>query len=144
MSDYTYRVGDRLVFQTIGSPFPISNIWKINNQTIAEAINPTFEYIFISPGLYSISHEGTNECGPCIPITKTVLITTLPLPIICDWITNKGGISSITIPNIFELVDAYLGITNINFIPTIKEILGTIDYYLGFISSGNSNTGCVF
>jgi hypothetical protein len=63
---------------------------------------------------------------------------------ICSWIVSKGGITGITIPGIFELVDAYIGIANIGFIPTITEILGAVDYYLGFTTSGNTETGCSY
>lgn len=63
---------------------------------------------------------------------------------ICAWITDAGGWNSLTVPNIFELVDQYLGFGSLPFTPSIVQILGCIDYYLGFRDSGNTKTGCSF
>ena len=63
---------------------------------------------------------------------------------ICIWVSGNGGVAGITIPKIFNLIDAYIGIGNISFIPTDQQILGCVDYYLGFTASGNSKTGCSF
>ena len=64
---------------------------------------------------------------------------------ICYWMDVKGGPDSIQIPNVFEIIDAYLYSSpppGWTFLPTIQQVMGVIDYYLGFISSGNQNTGC--
>lgn len=63
---------------------------------------------------------------------------------ICAWITNKGGAGDLSIAEIMELVDARLGIKDIGFTPTNQQIMGAVDYRLGFISSGNSKTGCSY
>ncbi|MDD5614978.1 MAG: hypothetical protein PHH85_02115 [Candidatus Methanoperedens sp.] len=63
---------------------------------------------------------------------------------ICGWVTDKGGATGLSVPEVLELVDAYLGIKNLGFTPTNQQIMGCVDYYLGFISSGNSKTGCGF
>ena len=66
---------------------------------------------------------------------------------ICTWIADQGGPTGIVITKLFEILDAYL--YNVppegySFIPTIINIMGIIDYYLGFINSGNSKTKCNF
>ena len=66
---------------------------------------------------------------------------------ICKYIQDKGSPDGLTIVNIFEIIDAYIlnsPIAGYIFIPTIYHVFGVIDYYLGFISSGNQNTGCNF
>jgi hypothetical protein len=78
---------------------------------------------------------------PCIDINVSQIG-------ICSWITSGGGIGNITIPAIFILVDAYIdpstGLQDIGFVPTIGQIFGVVDYYLGFIADGNTETGCNF
>jgi hypothetical protein len=76
-------------------------------------------------------HDGFSDIEPQYCVTP-----------ICAWIATKGGVPGIAIPGIFELVDAYTGFANIGFIPTITEIIGVVDYYLEFTTSGNTKTGC--
>lgn len=64
---------------------------------------------------------------------------------ICDWITAKGGATGLDLAEVMEIIDSY--VLNIppsgyTFIPTVLQVMGTIDYYLGFTSSGNDKTGC--
>lgn len=64
-------------------------------------------------------------------------------PPICDWIDDHGGPNGLTITDVFEIIDAYVFQTpppGYNFIPTLTEVFGVIDYYLGF--DGDSATGC--
>ena len=64
---------------------------------------------------------------------------------ICQWITDKGGPTGLTIPDIFILIERYLQHTTTPpFIPTVDEIFGGIEYYLGHITQGNNLTGCEF
>lgn len=63
---------------------------------------------------------------------------------ICQWITDRGGPSGLTVPDIFILVEAYLQHEQLPFEPTIDEIFGCVEYYLGHISTGNWLTGCEF
>jgi len=66
---------------------------------------------------------------------------------ICQWITAKGGAIGLDISEVFQIIDSFLfntPPTGYTFIPTIIQVMGIIDYYLGFISSGNQNTGCSF
>lgn len=93
----------------------------------------------------------SGTCGSSAPpgvtisgSTVTAYMKTAAAGGICPWITGKGGPAGIRVPDIFTLEDAYLGFSNPGFTPTIQQILGTTDYYLGFISSGNSKTGCSF
>lgn len=109
----------------------------------------------------SISSTGTISCisvsgGTCgagdppnvtisgSTVTGYLQVSLTPVTEICSYIDSKGGAAGISIPEIFELVDAYLNFVNIGFTPTIQEIIGTEDYYLGFISSGNTKTGCTY
>jgi len=91
-----------------------------------------------------------GSCGSATPpgvvasgFTVTGYLSELAVGI-CSWITDKGGWNALTVPNIFELVDQYLGFGGLPFTPTITQIMGCIDYYLGFRDSGNTKTGCSF
>lgn len=97
--------------------------------------------IFTLGGYDACSKTVTVTAGSTATASCTMTQTSVT---ICTWITNNGGVSGITIPKIFILVDAYTGVTTIGFIPTNQQIFGTVDYYLGFITSGNSKTGCSF
>ena len=64
---------------------------------------------------------------------------------ICYWIDAMGGPTGLDITEVFQLLDSYIFQTpppGYNFIPTVIQVMGVIDYYLGFIPSGNQNTGC--
>jgi len=66
---------------------------------------------------------------------------------ICIWVTHRGGATGLAITSVFEFIDCYLfqmPPIDYSFIPTIMQTMGIIDYYLGFITSGNTNTGCSF
>jgi len=63
---------------------------------------------------------------------------------ICSWIDEKGGATALTVSNIFVLVEAYLEHAPISFDPTINEIFGCIEYYLGHTANGNTGTGCEY
>ncbi|GAH73698.1 unnamed protein product, partial [marine sediment metagenome] len=69
-------------------------------------------------------------------------------PEICNWIESKGGPTEITVPDVYELVDSYLfetpppGEPPWTFVPTSLNVVGVIDYYLGF--DGDATTGCNF
>jgi len=64
---------------------------------------------------------------------------------LCTWITDKGGPTSLVITDIFEIVDSYLfstSPTGYSFIPTLQNVFGVVDYYLGF--NGDPLTGCIY
>jgi hypothetical protein len=63
---------------------------------------------------------------------------------ICDWIDSKGGPSGLTVSDLFNLVEGYLGHQTLPFVPTVNGIYGCIEYYLGHIENGNIMTGCVY
>jgi len=70
---------------------------------------------------------------------------TVDQPELCYWIDAQGGPTALTIDNIFTIIDAYLYNTppgGYSFIPTITEVFGVIDYYLGF--NGDVKTGCLY
>ena len=69
----------------------------------------------------------------------------VPAPEICSWITDKGGPTSLMTTDVFELVDSYsnqLPPNGYSFVPTLQNVFGVIDYYLGF--NGDAATGCNF
>lgn len=119
-------------------------------QTVPVAGTTTYDYLTLATdattgipiGTHIFSTEMTSSCVGGIPCIESCSITIIET--ICSWISGKGGLTGITVPNIFELVDAYIGMINIGFFPMVPEIMGCVDYYLGFISSGNMKTGCVF
>jgi hypothetical protein len=65
----------------------------------------------------------------------------------CQWITAKGGAAGLDVSEVFQIIDSYVfqtPPTGYTFVPTITQVMGIIDYYLGFIDSGNQKTGCSF
>lgn len=66
---------------------------------------------------------------------------------ICQWVTAKGGAAGLDVSEVFQIIDSYVlqtPPTGYTFVPTITQVMGIIDYYLGFIDSGNQKTGCSF
>jgi len=66
---------------------------------------------------------------------------------ICEWVTNHGGATGLDVSEVFQIIDSYVlqtPPTGYSFIPTLTQVFGIIDYYLGFIASGNEKTGCSF
>jgi len=64
---------------------------------------------------------------------------------LCSYIQDKGGPTGLVIVDVFEIVDALLfqtPPTGYTFIPSIQNVFGVIDYYLGF--DGDGATGCNF
>ena len=72
--------------------------------------------------------------------------TILPIQAdLCSWIEAKGGPSGLTIADVFTIIDSYLYNTPPSgyiFVPTLQNVFGVIDYYLGF--DGDAATGCDF
>ena len=48
-----------------------------------------------------------------------------------EWLTDKGGLDNITLPDIFELKDAFIGLTTIGFTPTLPQIMDCKDAFIG-------------
>lgn len=66
-------------------------------------------------------------------------------PELCYWIDAQGGPETLTITNVFTIIDAYTlnqPPSGYTFIPTIENVFGIIDYYLGF--NGDAKTGCSY
>ena len=105
-------------------------------------IEGTYWASIIAPGLtytFQISDVVLEN-----PLTGQIVIGHLT-PEICDWIDSKGGPAGLTIMHVFEIIDAYIFETppsGWDFIPTIMEVFGVVDYYLGF--DGGTSTGCEF
>ena len=65
------------------------------------------------------------------------------IPELCYWIDAQGGPTGLDITDVFTIIDSYLFETppiGYTFIPTLQNVFGVIDYYLGF--NGDANTGC--
>lgn len=116
--------------------------------TSGTAVSASYNVLSTDSGDWDFWTEGLDACTNTICGTSDVCTITLnPIVVtICTWITTNGGMSSINIPNIFVLVDAYLGLRNIGFTPTIPQIFSCVDYYLGLITVAqfNTRTGCNF
>ena len=48
-----------------------------------------------------------------------------------EWLTSKGGLDNITLSDIFELKDAFIGLTNIGFTSTLPQIMECKDAFIG-------------
>ena len=62
---------------------------------------------------------------------------------LCYWIDDQGGPNALTITNVFTIIDAYTlstPPTGYTFVPTIVNVFGVVDYFLGF--DGDAKTGC--
>lgn len=114
---------------------------------VPESVTKTIQYTVVAEDIPSIrlGSKVTHYCpGDKQSVYEECIINISSSLPICDWIIKKGGIHSLTIPYIFELIYAYQGFKDIGFVPTIKEIMGCIYYFLGYTDSGNTNTGCNF
>ena len=63
-------------------------------------------------------------------------------PELCYWL-DQSGAPNIAITDVFTLIDSYIFTTppaGWSFIPNIENVMGVIDYYLGF--DGDLKTGC--
>lgn len=77
----------------------------------------------------------------------TIQINCPSLLEICAWINDLGGPTAISFTNLFNLIQHFVNqtqVTGYNFIPTFTDVYGTIQYWNGNISGGNTTTGCVF
>lgn len=122
-----------------GEPI-ISYYWDFGDGTAGSGITPS--HLYPSEANYNVSLTITNSCGRSTTFTDC-LRPTSELPELCSWIDTKGGPTTITITDIFELIDSFLFSlppTGYTFIPSIQQIFGTIDYFLGF--NGDPSTGC--
>lgn len=67
---------------------------------------------------------------------------------ICQWITTQGGWSTLNSSHLLPLVQSIVDqipVTGYTFIPTSKQLLGVITYWLDDnVTVGNEQTGCVF
>lgn len=73
---------------------------------------------------------------------------------ICDWLQCKfDGPNGLDLTDVFQAIDAFLyempppadcGTQWPHVYFDIQDIMGVIDYYLGFFDSGNQKTGCSF
>ena len=116
--------------------------WDFGDTTTGSGV--TINHTYPSAGDYNASLTVTNACGRSDTSTQCVRVTA-ELPEICSWIDLKGGPTVLTITDIFELIDSFLfntPPTGYTFIPTIQQVFGTIDYFLGF--NGDAATGCVY
>jgi len=96
-------------------------------------------HTYASPAQYNVTLTVTNSCGNSNSLTQCILVQ----PELCDWIDAVGGPAGLSIPEIFVLVDSYLFSlppSGYTFIPIIPQIMGVVDYYLGF--NGDATTGC--
>jgi len=64
---------------------------------------------------------------------------------ICTWVINKGGPSSLSVMDVFEMTDSFLFDSpplGYSFIPTVQHVFGIVDYFMNF--NGDPLTGCIF
>jgi len=62
---------------------------------------------------------------------------------LCQWIVDHGGAHGLNITEVFVIIDSYILQTSpqgYDFIPTIVQTFGVVDYFLGF--NGDASTGC--
>lgn len=114
--------------------------WQFGDGQTATTKNAAHAYT--KKGIYNIVHSVKNSCDatptPCTGNTVTVITK------LCGWIKGIGGATSVNVPALSTLFDAYYGFGSLGFTPTLTELSGTFDYYYGFTSSGNTQTGCSF
>lgn len=96
---------------------------------------------------YDLFPATLSDCITIRDRIASIYCTYTPVgpPELCSWIEATGGLSGLTITDVFELVDSYLNQTpptGYSFIPTLQNLFGVIDYYLGF--NGDAATGCDF
>jgi hypothetical protein len=77
-----------------------------------------------------------NTTGPPGVVTSGWTVTTYLKEAVvtssyATWIAGKGGLTNATLPDIFELKDAFIGLTNIGFTPTLPQIMECKDAFIG-------------
>ncbi len=98
-------------------------------------------------------HWHNNTCFSCEEITSVIECNNYGcywydgschgLGNICNWIEDNP---SITIDKVFEIIDSYTSQTSpdetkYDFVPTLEQVFGVINYYLGY--DGSDKTGCI-
>lgn len=65
---------------------------------------------------------------------KVYMAGAAPSPGYDAWLTGKGGLSGIALPDIFELKDEFIGLTTtLGFTPTLPQIMECKDAFIGLI-----------
>jgi len=92
---------------------------------------------------HEIYSEDKTDAADPKPILY-VEYTLFPMDI-CWWLADHGAPFDIMVTDIFALADSYLSQippSGYIFIPTIQNVFGAADYWLGF--DGDAGTGCDF
>lgn len=69
MADYQRKINTEVTF-TPSDPALTSFVWKVDG--VQESTAQIFKKTFTSLGVHTISLEGLNNCGNCVPISTTV------------------------------------------------------------------------
>jgi len=135
-------------FEGHGEPVQNFNYlwWKIDGVAIwvhQDMPSSSFDYD-LSPGHHDIEFWVVDR-DMVVSEHVFIGIEVTALPEICSWIDAQGGPTALSIVDIFVVIDSYLYETppsGYTFIPTLQNVFGVIDYYLGF--DGDAATGCAY
>ena len=86
----------------------------------------------------SCSSQGGNKLVEWVLNTDCTVMPTD----VCSYIEHIGGIESVGVFNILDIIGAYKGDMNIGFTPGLYDVMGAIAYYKGDHTSGDELTGC--
>ena len=98
----------------------------------------------VVPGTYTVKVQWWWINGGITVSDEKTYIIEAPSGL-CDWLTVHGAPSNISVSDVFVIIDSYLFETSpsgYDFIPTLQNVFGVMDYYLGF--DGDGLTGCGF
>lgn len=132
---------------------PISMPNVLLKKDIKYALVLSFEIINYEEMDLSRNNPGTYSGGESIYFSSGAWVTGIQDFVfriygedqICYWIIDHGGNTAIDIVDVFQIIDNYIFNTSpagYTFVPTLQNVFGVIDYYLGFFDSGNQKTGC--
>lgn len=134
--------GNHTIVMTLSGYSTLTAVINVSTTGVVTCLNVTGGICGSSyaPGLVV---SGTTVIGYLNSLsTVTPTPTSTPSGMICSWISLKGGASSLSASSVFEIEDAYVGLRDIGFTPTLSEVLGTEDFYVGLMESGKNLTGC--
>jgi len=135
--------------ECVEMPVEEVTLWELIDYTWVKADSWTPEHTYNG---YIYVEYPDLECGyeySCQYSGKAVFFSTTrsepePEPEICQYIESLGGVDSISMFDVLDVLGAYKGDMDIGFTPGMFDVMGIIAYYKGDRISGDELTGCTW
>lgn len=148
--DGVIDINDLIILGQHYGPCPVVTPPNMETRTIALTEGKSYQIqVSLSPdyetlnATINVSSTGvTCTVGPCntqgppgVMTSGWTVTTYLKAAIVTSayatWLVGKGGLTNVTLSDIFELKDAFIGLTNIGFTPTLPQIMECKDAFIG-------------